>query len=47
MLHQLIVDELVGIRLKSEIAAKRTIQGKDYKNDQPDEESQQDYLNSL
>ena len=35
------------IRLKSEIAAKRTIQGKDYKNEQPDEECEQDHLNSL
>ena len=31
--YQLIIDELICIRLKPEIAAKWTIQGKDYEND--------------
>ena len=45
--YQLIIDELICIRLKPEIAAKWTIQGNDYENDQPDEECQQHHLNSL
>ena len=45
--HQLIVDELICVRLKTKIAAEWTIQGEDDENDHPDEKRQQDYLNSL
>ena len=41
--HQLIVDQLVGIRRKREITAERAVQFYDYKDDHAHECCQQDY----
>ena len=44
-LHQLVVDELIWIGLKTEITAKRTIQGEDHEDDQAHEKCQENDLN--
>ena len=46
-LHQLVVDKLIWIGLETEVAAKRTVQGEDYENDQADKDGQHNDLNSL
>ena len=46
-LHQLIEDELIWIGSDAEFAAKRTVQGEDHENEQPDKDGQQDDLDPL